>query len=87
MKIVPIVLGDLVEDIITGFTGIAYNKTEWLNGCVRWGVQPRELQAGKPIEPQFFDEAQVKYVGPGVNVAPKETGGDRVNPARAADPR
>lgn len=84
-----IVLGCLAKDTVTGFTGIVNTKTEWLNGCVRYGLQPRELHEGKLIESQCFDREQVEYVGPGLNISPKArpTGGDRPNPGRARDPR
>lgn len=57
-------LGDLVRDRLSGFTGIAYGKNEWLNKCVRYSVHPRELKDGKPIEPQWFDVEQLEVVEP-----------------------
>ena len=56
-------LGDAVRDEITGFTGVVAAKTEWLNGCVRFGVQSRNLVEGKPVEMQWFDEPQLKIIG------------------------
>lgn len=82
-----IVLGCLAKDTVTGFTGIVSSRTEWLNGCIRIGLQPRELKDGKPIESQAFDIEQLEYVGPGMNPEPgiagrvrrvfARTGGDR----------
>lgn len=72
--------------MITGFTGIVHSRTEWLNGCVRVGVQPRELHEGKPVESQVFDIEQLECVGPGLNVVAKATGGDRPNPKMRPDP-
>lgn len=48
-------LGARVTDRITGFTGICIARTDWLNGCARYGVQAEELKDGKPIEPEWFD--------------------------------
>lgn len=64
-------LGQVYTDSITGFTGVATSKTEFLHGCVRVGLTPKELRDGKPIEAQVFDEQQldaestVKAGGPG----------------------
>ena len=53
-------LGSKVTDSITGMAGIAIARTDWLYGCVRYGVQPEELKDGKPVEAQWFDEAQLR---------------------------
>ena len=49
-------LGTKVKDPITGLTGIAVARTEWLYQCVRVGVQPEGLHDGEPIDLQWFDE-------------------------------
>lgn len=36
-------LGDEVQDIITGFRGIAYGYTKWLTGCDTIMVKPTKL--------------------------------------------
>lgn len=64
-------LGDKVTDSLSGFEGIATSRTEFLYGCVRIFVEPKELKDGKPIEGQYFDEqrldskSEVKRGGPG----------------------
>lgn len=55
-------LGDEVQDIVTGFTGIAIAKTEWLWSCIRYGVQSQALQDGKLQEAQWFDEPQLEII-------------------------
>jgi hypothetical protein len=80
-------LGELVKDKITGFTGIATSMTQWLNGCVRVGITPRELREGKPIESVVFDQEQIEVVGDGLNIPARQTGGDRVSVVRATDPQ
>ena len=55
-------LGSLVKDSFTGFTGIATAYTEWLYGCTRICIEPKELKDGKPIEAQWFDEQRVEVI-------------------------
>jgi hypothetical protein len=59
---VAIKLGDLARDRITGFEGVVISRHEYLNGCIRFAVQPRELKEGKPIEPEVFDIEQLELV-------------------------
>jgi hypothetical protein len=40
-----IVLGDMVEDIATGFKGIALEKSTFLNGCVFFAVVPKAVKS------------------------------------------
>ena len=88
-----VILGSIVRDVVTGFTGVAVSRTEWLHGCVRVGVQPRELHEGKPIESSVFDEAALEVVSetfPQLR-QPDEggfrtTGGDRPDPSPRVDP-
>jgi len=56
-------LGDLVRDIISGFEGVITGKTEWLNGCVRYMLEPRSLDKdGNRVAANWFDSAQVELV-------------------------
>lgn len=87
-------LGDLVKDKVSGFTGIATSRTEFLNGCVRFGVSPNELDKDKkPIPIECFDEEQLLVVEPAAYERPhvlnlakenpaltETTGGDRYTP-------
>lgn len=84
MQKTEIKLGDLVRDKITGLLGVAVVKSEYLNGCVRFGVQPRELHEGKPIDSFYFDEPQLELCDPESAIAKQagSTGGDRPNPRR-----
>ena len=65
-------LGDKVRDNITGFTGVATGRTEYLYGCVRICIEPAELHDGKPVEALWFDEQRLdaasgaKTGGPGM---------------------
>ena len=52
-------LGDRVTHGVTGYTGIVIGKTEWIYGCIRFGVQSETLKDGKPLEAQWFDEQEL----------------------------
>ena len=53
-------LGDTVKDYITGFTGIAGARTEYLTGCIQFGVIPKTLNKdGKPQVWEWFDESRL----------------------------
>ena len=88
-------LGDEVQDIISGFTGIAMAKTDYMWGCTRFAVQPQEIKENKLGDPIWFDEPQLivitkqkvknpksQYIGPMDRVL----GGPQPNPKRDADP-
>lgn len=70
-------LGDKVKCKVTGFTGIAIGKTEWLNGCIRWTVQPHGTDKdGKIFASECFDDKQLAVIkNQSVDVTPKRTGG------------
>lgn len=55
-------LGDKVTDSITGFTGIVVAITDWIHGCIRVTVQAQQLEDGKPVPTQCFDEGQLVIV-------------------------
>lgn len=60
-------LGDLAKDNVTGFTGVVIAATEWLNGCRRLVLQPRELdEKGGVKSSETFDETQLTVVESGV---------------------
>jgi hypothetical protein len=55
-------LGMKVRDLITGIEGIVTARTEWLNQCNRYVVQPQETKDGKPVESSSFDEMDLEIV-------------------------
>jgi hypothetical protein len=77
-----IVLGMEVKDKITGASGIAVARTEYLWGCARVGVQIRELKDGKPQEYIWFDEPMLE----GIEPDKKKPGGPRPDPIHLKDP-
>ena len=54
--------GNLVRDTVTGFTGIATGRAEYMYGCNRIQVEPKELKDGAPIESCWFDEQRIEVV-------------------------
>ena len=84
-------LGDRVRDRITGLRGIVVARTDWLNFCNRYTVQPERLKDGKPIQSSVFDEGDLvvvkkaAFTGRVAKVAParRYTGGP---PTCGADP-
>lgn len=74
--------GDEVKDKITGLVGIITATTTWLNGCVRYVIQPQEIKDGKPVESTSFDEGELVLVKKSKieeSVPDKETGGPTRN--------
>ena len=67
-------LGKIGKDKITGFTGVLTARCEFLTGCSRYCIQPRELKEGKPIDGIYFDESQIEVVGDGL--LPEDVQGD-----------
>jgi hypothetical protein len=81
-KKTEIKLGDVARDTISGFEGVVIGRTEWLNGCARWCLQPQKLHDGKPIEGHWFDEPQVERVKADAVLEIQKTGGPRSDPKR-----
>lgn len=54
--------GDEVEDIASGFRGIVTSRTEYISGCVRYGVQPKVGKDGNMVVPEAFDENQLRLI-------------------------
>jgi len=59
-----ITLGDDAKDTITGLSGVVVAITDWLHGCQRITIQPRELKDGKPVDNCTFDVEQIEVLVP-----------------------
>ena len=68
-------LGDKAKDTITGFVGIVTCRSQWLNNCNTYSVQPTELKDGAPQNRQHFDEPQLELVVEKVVTPSRKTGG------------
>ena len=76
-------LGQRVKDKISGFEGIAVCRTEWLYGCVRYGLQSDKLKEdGTLTEIQSFDEPQLELMKEQVKNKKKKKYGWRKDPVR-----
>lgn len=60
-----ILLGDTVEDIHTGFRGIAMARSEFFNGCIQYDVAPKVSKDNKPEETQGIDIQSLKRIKKG----------------------
>lgn len=80
-------LGDVARDTVTGFEGLVVGRHEYLHGCVRLQLQPRELKDGKPIDACSFDEPQLDIVKRKAASTTSNTGGPRPEPTRPSVPK
>jgi len=58
-KMIKFKLGTVLKDTVTDFEGIAIARVVYLNGCVRYEIQPRKLKDGNRIESVWIDETQL----------------------------
>lgn len=75
-------LGDKVKCIYTGFTGIVVSKTEFINGCVQFGVAPPATRKNIFQEDVGIDEQCLRVVSVKKKKTPqRRTGGaSRIGP-------
>ena len=79
-------LGDEVQCMVSGFKGVIYGRTQYLNGCIQYGVQSRVQKDGKSIC-NWIDEPQLKRTKKQkVKVKLKPVGGPHDAPTRTATP-
>jgi hypothetical protein len=72
-------LGVKLRDKVSGFVGVGTSACTWLNGCVRYGLEPPVDKDGKWVDGRTIDQEQLELVvDPSVMDEPKRThGGDR----------
>ena len=77
-------LGDVVKDRISGFKGVATCCSTWLNGCVRWTLQPEKLgKDGASAASETFDIQQLEVVSKKkIAAGTLSPGGPRPEPSR-----
>jgi hypothetical protein len=56
-------LGEELKDIVTGFVGVVMGRTEYLTGCNHYGLVPRTLKDGIPMDYQWIDETRLRPTG------------------------
>lgn len=82
-----IVLGSKVRDKVTGYTGIAVARTEWLNGCVRISVQGKAAKGKLPDDTHWVDIEQVEVISKPAMKKAKPSGGPMPDPKVQRGPR
>lgn len=64
-----IILGAKVQDIATGFKGVAIEKATYMNGCIGYAVLPKmdkkNLLGGNP-RACMIDQARLQVIGAGI---------------------
>ena len=78
-------LGVIAKDKITGFEGVVTARCEFLTGCNRYCIQPRELHNGKPLDGIYFDEGQIEIISEGITkeeVKAEKNGACAPNPTK-----
>lgn len=69
--------GQKVRDKITGFEGTITCCAEYLNGCIRYSIQPELDAEGHYQESEVIDEEQLELIKEATEKKTKPTGGDR----------
>ena len=82
MKI-EIKLGSKCRCKVTGFTGIAIGRLEYLNGCVQYGLKPGLDKDGKIQDAAYIDSQQLEVLDEGITVKPAVTGGPSTDAPKA----
>lgn len=81
-------LGDTARDTITGYTGVVISRHEYLNGCVRFALQPTSLDKdGKVQASEAFDVEQLEVIEESKPRSAALAGGPYDAPARPTVPK
>ena len=55
-------MGDVVRDCLTEYQGSVIGYTRWISGCIRVGIQSREMVKGVPVQDQWLPMSQLDLV-------------------------
>ena len=59
-----VTLGEEYRDRITGFVGTATSRTQFLNGCIQVGLEPKMKRGSAKVEEvMYFDEDRLVHIG------------------------
>lgn len=79
-----LILGEAVQDVVTGLKGIATEKITFQNGCVHFTVVSKLTKDGKDVHTYTIDHKRLKRTGPGISVrqtkSAKDTAADHKGP-------
>lgn len=71
-------LGVKLKDKVSKAEGICVSRTEFLNGCIRYTIQPPVNKKDKTLPNElWFDESQLEEINEGVSkeIVQRNTGG------------
>lgn len=68
-------LGNKVKCKITGLTGIATARIEYINGCIQFCVKPKVDKNNKIIEGEYIDIDELEFVNEGIAIRKRTSGG------------
>lgn len=68
-------LGEQLRDMVTGYTGIATGRMEYLNGCTQYCLRAKADKESKVPDSHWVDSQQIERVSGGIKVKRKPTGG------------
>lgn len=60
--LLPLTLGMVVEDNITGFRGTLVERTQFINGCISYCVMPRTNFGDNDPKPVWLDQHRLKAI-------------------------
>ena len=62
-------LGEVLKDVVTGYTGVCMGRTEYLTGCSHYGLLSQKLKDdGTPRDYEWFDEQRLCITGKVVKI-------------------
>lgn len=61
-------LGEELQDIVTGYKGIAMCRTEFLTGCVHYALAMQGIKDGQIKDWEHFDQSRLRKIGEGVKL-------------------
>lgn len=56
-------IGKTFKDNVTGFTGVATGRIEYITGCNQLCLSPKVTDPSKATEPAWFDEQRLEEQG------------------------
>ena len=75
-------LGDMVKDVVTGFSGAITGRSEFITGCRQYSVTSRTLQSGNTKQGWFDEDRLVQTKGEKVKLKTNNPGGPQLSPAK-----
>jgi hypothetical protein len=76
-------LGEVVKDVVTGFSGVITGRCEYLTGCRQYSITSRTLQSGDTKSGWFDEDRLVRTKGAKIKIKTVNPGGPQFAPAKA----